>query len=684
MTHRSSGVLVGEGLRADGVLIQGPAPVGDLWIPLTGGLTVLYGRNGAGKTTVLRAVESALRGVALPGCRASVHLSMDDEIGGFDDRLLKWFRHTEPDWAALDFDLDVNNPEADDESEDGPDHADESALDEQIEIAVQGLRRYLVAVGEKYGLAEGRCHTPRIELVAVGTSDDPRWDAFVSVVPTDMEEFARNVGAHDDYWVRARARKRDGDVAAGTGHMYAALITEDGWQALPLPVAVEQFPLVGAEDDVDGLPSRGLIACLTGSDRLDVNGATLDFVRSVLENDPDEGLLGSMNAAAFEPTERVGRLLGDLSANATFALRTFTGLPARLRVDLCHPNRWIDGDVVRWTGTDSVDLELPIERLGAGSGRWARLSISLALASPSALVPAIILMDEPERALHSAAQIDVARAFAATAESGDLGRVEIAAVMVATHSAAFLSIAGVNLVHVVRNTANRISLEPIDTTVGVEGLTAQLGISRPDALLTTRCFMFVEGDHDEAVLRTLFSGTLRDRHVALGTMDGAANISAYVTAQHLLAYSDARIRVVLDALGKPTTNTWEAARAAAASGDRDRARRSLESLKRSRKREAQWLYEAGIAALERNQLDRIEVVCLSRPDIMNYLPVEAIVPSASDWGPLFAEYQIERHRGSFKDWLKRSKGARFDARSLGEIAATVTNLADLPSVVDGL
>src|SRR3954454_7891491 len=114
-------------------------------------------------------------------------------------------------------------------------------------------------------------------------------------------------------------------------------------------------------------------------------------------------------------------------------------------------------------------------------------------------------MGEHERALHHAFQLQVARGFSQALENGEVGMIHVAAAIVATHSPAFLSLPNANLVHVSRGSDLNIALDPIDTTIGVEGLAAQLGISRPDALLTVRCFLYVEGEHDAAIFSALFA-----------------------------------------------------------------------------------------------------------------------------------------------------------------------------------
>ena len=51
-------------------------PRDSCWLPFNSGLTALYGRNGAGKTTVLNAIETALSGVSVPGMKCRLYLRL--------------------------------------------------------------------------------------------------------------------------------------------------------------------------------------------------------------------------------------------------------------------------------------------------------------------------------------------------------------------------------------------------------------------------------------------------------------------------------------------------------------------------------------------------------------------------------------------------------------------------------
>lgn len=685
MIEDLSGLLVSEGLRADGVLVEGPAPLGTLWVPLSPGLTVLYGRNGVGKSRLLDAVVSALRGVASRHGTVSLHLTPVDQVNGFDHALLDAFRNVDVSLDDLDFDSPPNlHPPLSDEA---ADDEGEEALDAAILGAVSRLRAFLRSAAETVGLAEGMCHSPRLALVAAGSQEYPMWRAFVSVVPSHVSEFAQSFTPTTSSRTSPRSHAPfDLNVELPS---LDHLRTSTGWRDEPLPVLIANVPFEMPQEFGDGRDSgvgvNNAIACLVATATGDLEDGTVDVLRYDAITSGEGSLIGWADSDTVEPNPITALKMDALSKNATFALRSLTGGTEAVRVELLHPDEWMRGNVVRWLGTDAYGTEVEISALGAGAQRWARLAISLALTNVDASHATVVIVDEPERALHSAAQQQAAEAIFRLIDSAELGTIPVVGGIVATHSAAFLSLPGANLVHVSRGTDNTVALDQIDPTIGVEGLTAQLGITRTDALLTTRWFVFVEGEHDAAVLNALFSDELKKRHAVVRTMSGAANVAAYVNADHLIAYSDAKIRVVLDRVGAASADRWNEAVEAAKNSDHLAARRHLERLANGPGKESKWLYQAGLAALHRGHLDRIELVGLERPDIINYLPVASIVSGATSWKHLADEYfRGQTSAPSFKHWLRSEKGARFDASTLAEIAVTLTDLGDLRKVVEGL
>lgn len=680
----ANGILVSEGLRADGVLIHAPNPLGTLWVPLSGGLTVLYGRNGAGKTRLLNAISCAMRGIALAEGHVSLHLSPVDYLGGFDTSLIERFQNVDEELGGDFGSPSARRPTVSETAKRG----DDQATDEAVLGAITRLSAFLTGAAEKVGLADGRCHSPRLALVATGDAEHPSWRPTVSVVPTDVSGFIHEWRDLTEVipWGEIRYL-----LDPGVAFLPSALVhlwTPDGWRHEPLPVMVARVPFnnghLTSDQRDEGLSARDLIACLHATAQQDVNALTLASLRRSMAASGETSFIRWANEDDVEASETVAGRLSVLSDNASTALRELSGFTGTLQAKLHHPNRWPTGQVVSWLGTDPFGATVEIDDLGAGSARWARLAISLALGNADWSHASVVMIDEPERALHSAAQQEAAASLARMVHNGELGSVPVVGAIVATHSAAFLAQRSANLVHVSRDTDGAVALDGIDPTLGVEGLTAALGISRADALLTTRWFLFVEGEHDAAIFRTLFGEILQRAHAVLRTMDGAANLSAHLNAEFLLTYSDAGIRVVLDRIGAAATSEWDSAVTAARNSDREAARRHLEKLSRGKGRESAWLYEAGIAALSKGYLDRIQLVGLERPDIICYLPPGAIVPGATSWQQLGDEYFTVKPRPAFKQWLRDSKGANFGAESLSVIAAGCTDLADLPNAVQGL
>jgi hypothetical protein len=660
--------LITEGLYADGVLIDGAAPLGKLWFPLEASLTVLYGRNGVGKTLLLNAIADGFRGVASPTGLVSLHLSPATHYGGFDEQLVKEI-YPALVMSAVDSDgLSAGHPIK------RQDYGEED--DESYWLALlDDMRTRIWRLAEPFGLRDGSAHSPRLALVARGTTAKPSWETYISVVPSDPESFVGGLNLRSDEGAHAPRNAVQAIEEPSTAGA-PVIVERVGWAAggSRMSTAV-------------GKGSRRLIGCLTADDELDVNAETLRLLVGVAE--VDEGvplLIESLDGTSVTLSTASDNLAAFLRAEASLVFEALTGRPMRLRLVVTPPNEWLAASPVHWEGEDEYGAVLPIGSLGSGWSRWARLAVALAIARVPMRddLPSIIIVDEPERALHTAAQRDVARAFVATLRHIELGSAFVHSAIVATHSPAFLAQPGAQLMHLSRSTNRMLQLNSIDPTDEVVALTASLGITEADALLMTRWFVYVEGEHDVAVLQACFHETLADRHALVIPMNGASNLSAFVSARFVLTYSDARIRVVLDRIGAGSGVAWDEATEALARSDRDAARSALERIGRRTDKESRWLYEAGMAAMEGGYFSRIDVVGLDEPDIINYLPVESFVPGAPSWQSLFRDWNKTGRNRPFKQWLNASKGANIHPDRLAEVVAGVSDLRDLVSVVKGL
>ena len=684
-------LLIADGIVADGVLIDADAPLGVVWVPLQSGLTVLYGRNGAGKSKLLQAITGAFRGVAIDGGVVSLHLSLVEYGGTWNPHLLhqlaRWLEaRTRLSRLGTTEDGSGNLGDVAQASEisepDGSDH------EEWVKRTVKQIKEWLpLCLPHQMGMLDGHCHTPRLALVAVGTSAKPAWEIHMSVVPTDNAEFfQQHISTHsaEVFEITDQTTSESMERRFWPRSLRTLLdVMADPGASVPVHVAQLLDP-----DGRHTIDAANVLNCRDAAEHFDISRRTLEGIKQAAAADGEFDLIDFASNNEFEASESVAEYLTALGQRATWLLKRLSGDDmGHLEPQLLHPNQWLVGRTVEWFGVDSYGTELPVSSLGAGSQRWATLAISMALRSSKSANPAIFLVDEPERALHSAAQLQTANAMTSVMLHDDGYDHVVTAGIVASHSPAFLSNPDANLVHVSRGTKGNVRLDGIDVTAGVEGLVAQLGLTHTDALLTVRTFVYVEGEHDLAVLGAVFDNAFRERHAVLHVMRGAANIAAHVNAEHILAYSDAKIRVVLDRIGALTADEWRQAVNAFRDNEPTKARRLLDALpKQGRGREAEWLAAAGVAALDRGQLDRIELVGLAKPDIIQYLPVKSLVPGADSWEDLVGEWRASPNRPDFKSWLRDHKGAQFTSKKLGEIANRLdpADLGDLAKVVEGL
>ncbi len=86
----------------------------------------------------------------------------------------------------------------------------------------------------------------------------------------------------------------------------------------------------------------------------------------------------------------------------------------------------------------------------------------------------------------------------------------------------------------------------------------------------------------------------------------------------------------------------------------------------------------------------VGVHVLAKPDIVEYLPAGLLVPGATSWGHLVADWRKARascDQRAFKLWLREERGADLSEPSLRKAAGTLDDLQDLgivASLVAGL
>ena len=169
------GPQIGTGVRVDGVSIQAPSPLGSFWFPVTSGLTVVYGRNGVGKSRLLTAVGDALRGAAPVVGRSAVHLSLDAyDDSGWVSTLLDRLRVEIADAGA-------SVPEA--PSLDAL-VVPQAAPSDPVSVGSQ-VTRLANSIDRLAKPFEPLFYRPHIALVPIGNHGRGRWTPVLSMTPKD-------------------------------------------------------------------------------------------------------------------------------------------------------------------------------------------------------------------------------------------------------------------------------------------------------------------------------------------------------------------------------------------------------------------------------------------------------------------------------------------------------------------
>ena len=84
--------------------------------------------------------------------------------------------------------------------------------------------------------------------------------------------------------------------------------------------------------------------------------------------------------------------------------------------------------------------------------------------------------------------------------------------------------------------------------------------------------------------------------------------------------------------------------------------------------EEQHLYEMCRRAIEAGHPDRVEIFGFARRDIIEYLPVDRLVPGATTWAELTAAWDRSL---SFKQWLRKQQGAKISVEQLRRAARSI-------------
>lgn len=668
-------VLAGHGFELIGISLFGPSPLEAVHLEFTDGLSVLYGLNGSGKTTILREAEAVLRGVG-PG-----------QPGGVSSRL-----------SCLHVCLTS--------MQESPDLFEQSQFEESLFESLLGSQE-LVDVPdhatrfERWQWTLNYCLQQELDedwiwdepilaqqdtisfcLVPTGTPNRPTWGSYFSLglsaaewaAKNDSQERQRNI--INKVLTSGTLSEKELDF----GKNPIAIFGDTPWTLLGSGEGMLEkdhlrdwpthFPLpVSALGQVEVPPvhvisDRGSITTTRDATNKLLVSLAEEYGELIEIADPSETRLNPQFRGAVE------RLAAD--ANAFLEL---TGPHYfKLKLELKSPHEWFVGEIPEWTASSVDGTSMGLGRLSGAELRWALAALQWTISELDATRPQIFLIDEPERGLHRMREQELPRMLRNLCT-----RSENLMVLAASHAPSFLDVRIGALHHISRLPGYPTALRAID--LGSSPLMSEsaesLGLTPSDLLQLTRVFILVEGAHDESVLKSALGDDIRRAGGRIIPIYGATHARSIADARILFDATAASIVFVLDNVNSgPALNIWNQATQEYREGKRKAAKATLARLSTlGTGGETLWLQALGVRAIETNVIHRIKPFGLSKRDILCYLPPSAFIPGDTSWEELSAAYERAKRGGltkeSFKSWLTKMRGADFSREKVENAALTM-------------
>lgn len=412
----------------------------------------------------------------------------------------------------------------------------------------------------------------------------------------------------------------------------------------------------------------------------------------------------------------VKNLTSEIAATASRLFGQMLPDAPELRCEPTPPNRWPTTSAIDWYALDVSGARVPLDQLSAAQVRLAGFAIFLSLAEftdretrreqllrdafyeplvqvrTSGMVDpwifleswSVLLLDEPEAGVHTLAQQGMATALHQFGRDNDI------MIVAATHSRAFLTEPDVNLFEVFRDVDGRTTLREVEFP---EPSSAEaLGVNRADLLQMYRLVLLVEGLHDQVVFDELLRGELRRRYVLVLPLRGAAGLKGVIDLQLLTDTLSVPVLIVLDGTRRDRVDDFWGQLASLSPDDSP----SIDALINTSFAPKPSDEERQVVSLarrlhERAELGRFNVFGLSSRDIVEYLPVQQLVPGADSWNALHDDYDTYRATTSkgvmpFKPWLQQNRSASFGDDSLriacAALGATPTEFLEMLARID--
>ena len=651
-----------------GFSLIGPAPIGSIHIPWSERIQVLYGANGVGKSRILEAISAFGRAQRRPSSKAFLHIRLAEAVR--IDPLEEEFDQPPEQNLAEAIRLTLHaalSPPGDLGDTMRPvDSANEFyELHDLIAFALQTMPMYAPEGPAAALLRSGLVSFTSSGELWLSDLSSPEESSFSDF----LAEMAKPMKRGPGILTSEINAKREFETA-----LEISRLEWPSWAPRPVLRLFRDCWLPGSGGLID------VISPSTGSAEQQTEEILKRIISAIAEEN-EEGVFYPITGV-LEP------IIDSASTLANEVLRGALLDAPELVLVLEQASSWIEGRFVRWFAKDGVAKNrLSISALSDAQTFWTDYAIAMAnrqiVRGSGGAENAMIVIDEPERALHPAA-VTYLMEYLESEAAADTP------VLLATHSPQVLAWPAAELLHVIRDFNGgtvtrtlRIDQEDLVATAD------RLGLKPIDLLQLYRVILVVEGEHDRQVLTSTLAGEWEANRILIVSMSGSDNAIDVAGSEILRDFTEARVVILLDDIGKDLSNGIASAKDLAMDGNVRQARNALLSLRPlASKPEQRKAIQIASNYLDRPQ--NLHIRGLPRQDIIEFLDPGRFGLS-HDWDTLRQKYEAEEHAIGFKRWLRDSYAARINTESIAQAAKALrdrpppefTELLDYCAVVGG-
>lgn len=377
-------------------------------------------------------------------------------------------------------------------------------------------------------------------------------------------------------------------------------------------------------------------------------------------------------AALVAGSNATEELAVQLSAQVNEMMRSVLLDPPTAAVKFQPPMLRFSSPAARWTFQVGERTTVGLTQLSAAEQKWATLAINFATAESQRAGrfpgsnprrPIVLVIDEPEAALHRAAEARVAD-FLVT-WTRDPRHVAF----VATHSPELLDVPEASLTEISKQSDGIPTSRVRRLDLSERDALERLGLRPSDLLRWPRVFLLVEGEHDKQMIESYFGPRLRKARVELLPLRGAKQLASTIDSRVLFKFTEATVVALLDNMfAESVRDSWQQAQLTRMTDGVAAAKQIVvDWFAGDKSEESRYMSGWLTSALEVGLESRLIPYGLSARDVIEYLPVSEMVPGAASWEALHHEHDADRalkkgHPNEFKPWLRARKGVEVTER----------------------